>query len=310
MKDKEMDPVFASALRQFLFTRALATGHRRRRWSWRLGLGVLAGTTVLAGGAALAAGLLSQPGAPVDTQLGNVVSVARAGTATVELGPAPSGSTDVSLTLTCMSTGTFYFPDGSSMSCSASDLRHTLPAYRQAIEVVPLAPGQHAVTIKTTPDASWALQAAYINRVITPWGTNALGETYGAVNNNGTPDLVAVVIGRGLQGYVRASDLSCASGLDTVRSPAEALAWDKALAGTDISVPVYKSDGITVIGTFVVVHATGPGDRVVPLSSLSLGCQPPPANSEPTTPASNSPSSSTVSPAAVTTVEAPATTSG
>ncbi|MGA3222063.1 MAG: hypothetical protein ABSE77_23865, partial [Acidimicrobiales bacterium] len=301
----QMDPVFASALRDALVAHVEATRRQRRRWRWRVGLGVLAGSTVVAGGAALAASLLSQPGAPLDTQLGSVVTATRTGTATINLGPAPAGATNLSLTLTCLSAGTFYFPDGS-MSCSPADLRQP-PAYRQASEVVPLAPGQRSVIIKTSPESSWALQAAYINRVITPWATNARGETYGVWNQDGTPDLVAVVIDQGkLQGYVKASDLNCASGLDAVHSPAEALAWDKASEDRDISLPVYKSDGTTVIGTFVMDDATHPGARTVPLSSLHLGCQPPASSGQPA-PSSQTPS--TVSPAPVTTVQGPAATS-
>jgi hypothetical protein len=193
------------------------------------------------------------------------------------------------------------------MSCSPADLRQRA-LYRQANEVVPLAPGQHGVTIKTRHGASWELQAVYVNQVVSPWATNARGETYGVMNKNGSPDLVAVVIDGGkLEGYVKASDLACASGQDVVRSPAEALAWDRASEDRDISVPVYKSNGTTVIGTFVVGSASGPGATTVPLSSLSLGCQPatgPPASAS--VPSSSPPS--TVSPAPVTTVEPPATT--
>lgn len=308
MSTKEMDPVFASALREALVRHVGATPRRRLRWRWRAGLGVVAGTTVLAGGAALAAGLLSQPGAPVDTPLANPVIVTRTGTATIDLGPAPTGATDVSLSLTCLSAATFYFPDGSTMSCSPADLRQRA-LYRQADEVVPLAPGQHTVTIKTSPGASWELQAAYVNRVVSPWATNARGETYGVMNKNGSPDLVAVVIDGGkLDGYVKASDLACASGQDVVRSPAEALAWDRASEDRNVSIPVYKSNGTTVIGTFVVDHATGPGAKTVPLSSLSLGCQPATGPTASSSVSSSSPPSA-VSPAPVTTVEAPATTS-
>jgi hypothetical protein len=307
MSTTEMDPVFASALRAALVHQVEATPRRRRHWRWRVGLGVLTGSVVVAGGAALAAGLLSQPGAPVDTLLGNPVSVTRTGTATIDLGPAPAGATNVSLTLTCLSAATFYFPDGSSASCTPADLRHPPPDDRQTEEVVPLAPGQHTVTIKTSPGASWALQAAYINRVISPWATNALGETYGVVNQHGSPDLVAVVIDDGkIEGYAKASDLDCASGLYAVHSPAQALAWDQASAHRNISVPVYKSDGTTVIGTFVVGHA-GPEARTVPLSSLSLGCGPATTSAAP--PSSSSSPPSTVSPGFVTTVEIPATKS-
>jgi len=304
MTTEQIDPVFASALRDALVTHVKATRRRRFVWRWRVGLGMLAGTTVVAGGAALAAGLLSQPGAPVDTQLGTIVTATRTGTATINLGPVPGSANDLSLTLTCLSAGTFYFPDGS-MSCSPADLRQPT-VYRQASEVVPLAPGEDSVTIKTSPGASWALQAAYVHRVISPWATNARGQTYGVMNRNGSPDLVAVVINQGrLQGYVKASDLNCASGLDAVHTPAEALAWDKASEDRDISVPVYKSDGATVIGTFVLDDATHPGARTVPLSSLHLACEPP-ASSAP--PAPSSPTPSTVTPAPVTTVQAPPTT--
>ena len=307
MTTEQMDPSFASALRDALVAQVKAAPRRRLVWRWRLGIGVLAGTTVVAGGAALAAGLLSQPGAPVDTQLGSLVTATRTGTATINLGPVPSGANDLSLTLTCMSAGTFYFPNGSSTSCSPADLLHPPPAYRQASEVVALTPGQHSVTIKTSPGASWVLRAAYVNQVISPWATNARGETYGVIDKNGSPDLVAVVIDQGkLQGYVKASDLTCASGLESVHSPAEALAWDKASEDRNISVPVYKSDGTTVIGTFVVGRAMRAGAPTVPLSSLRLGCQPQ-ASSRPTGSSSQSPS--TVSPAPVTTVQIPAATS-
>ena len=306
MTTEQMDPVFASALRDALVAQVEAAPRRRVVWRWRLGLSVLAGTTVVAGGAALAAGLLSQPGAPVDTPLGSLVTATRTGTATITLGPVPTGANDLSLTLTCMSAGTFVFPDGSSTSCSAADMRQPT-VDRQASEVVALALGEDSVTIKTSPGASWVLQAAYVNQVISPWATNARGETYGVTDKNGSPDLVAVVIDQDkLQGYVKASDLSCASGLESVHSPDEALAWDKASEDRDISVPVYKSDGTTVIGMFVPDDAAHPGARTVPLSSLHLGCEPP-ASSAP--PASSPQTPSSVSPAPVTTVETPAVTS-
>jgi hypothetical protein len=91
-------------------------------------------------------------------------------------------------------------------------------------------------------------------------------------NLNGTPDLIAVTIDQGkVQGYVKASDLDCASGNYVVHSPAQALAWDAASKNRNISIPVYESDGRTVIGVFVI-DSGGPDATTVPLSSLSLGC--------------------------------------
>ncbi len=270
MSTLEMDPVFTAALREALVTTVKNTPRVRRRWRWRLGTGTVVGLTLVAGGVAFAAGVFSPPGAPIDTSLGGGVTAARTGPATIALGPLPAGATSLSLTLTCLTIGTFYFPNGSSQSCDATDLNRA-PIFRQASEVVPLSPGVDTVTIKTSANASWMLQAVYVNRVTTQWGTNASGQTYGVRNQQGTPDLVAVFADQGNTGYVKESELNCASGGD-VKSPAEALAWDKVSQSRNVSIPVYESDGTTVIGTFTLTNASGANAPTVPLSSLSLGC--------------------------------------
>ena len=271
MSTVEMDSVFATALREALVVAVNDTLHARRRWRWRIGAGSFVGLTLVAGGVALAAGVFSPPGAPVDTPLGNVVTATRSGTATIELGPPPATATSVSLSLTCLSVGKFTFPNGSYASCDTADISNP-PDLRQISEVVPVTSGMDSVTIKTNATASWTLQAVYLNRVTTPWGINAHGETYGERNQNGTPDLIAVVIDHGTtQGYVKATDLRCASGED-VASIAQALAWDTASANRNVTIPVFESDGTTVIGTFVLGNASGPDATTVPLSSLSLSC--------------------------------------
>jgi hypothetical protein len=271
MSTLEMDSVFSEALRDILVARIEGTPRACRRWRWQLGTGVFLGLSLVAGGVALATGVFSPPGAPVNSPLGNIVTATRTGTATIELGAPPATSTDLSLELTCLTVGTFYFPNGSSESCDTADTRQA-PIYRTASEVVPLAPGVDSVTITTKKDQSWTLQATYVNQVTTPWGVNANGETYGAQNQSGTPDLVAVVIDQGtVHGYVEESELSCAADGD-VKSPAEALKWDKESQNRNIAIPVYESNGTTVIGTFVTGDATGPNAETVPLSSLSLGC--------------------------------------
>jgi hypothetical protein len=272
MSTREMDPVFTAALREVLIATVEDTPRVRRRWRWRFGAGMFVSSTLVASGVALAAGVFSPPGSPIDTPLGSVVSVTRTGSATIEIGPPPARATDLSLTLTCLTVGTFDFPNGSSLSCDAADLRQPPPDAQDAIEVVPLSPGEHTVTIETSANASWTLQAMYVNRVTTPWGTNASGQTYGVQNQNGTPDLIAVVVDQGkTHGYVKSAELSCAARGD-VQTLAQALAWDKASQNRNISIPVYESDGATVIGTFIIRGASGPGARTVPLSSLSLDC--------------------------------------
>ncbi|HWE66771.1 MAG TPA: hypothetical protein VG298_09015 [Acidimicrobiales bacterium] len=167
-----------------------------------------------------------------------------------------------------MSVATYQFPDGSSLSCSQADISHPGPQGCGASEVVPLPAGQHTMTITTSASASWKLRAAYVNQVITPLKTNAHGQTYGVLNKGHSPDLISVAFDRGRRsGYVKATDLNCASGGD-MRNPAQALARQRAITGRSVSIPVYESNGTTKIGTFIV--GTGsPNTRTVPLSSLS-----------------------------------------
>ena len=271
MSTVEMDPIFTAALREVLVATVEDAPRVRRQWRWRLGAGTFVGLTLVAGGVALASGVFSPPGAPIDTPLGGAVTATRTGSATIDIGAPPAGATDLSLTFTCLTAGTFDFPDGSSAICGAADLIRP-PIYRTSSEIVPLTPGVDTVTITTSANASWTLQAMYVNQVTTPWGINANGKTYGVQNGNGTPDLIAVVIDQGkTQGYVESSELNCASG-SAVESLAQAHKWDQDSQNRNVSVPVYESDGTTVIGTFIVGDATGPNAQTVPLSSLSLDC--------------------------------------
>src|SRR5665213_1215538 len=157
MSTMEMDTVYATALREVLVATVRDTPRARRRWRWRAGTGVFLGLTVAAGGVALASGIFSLPGAPVNSPLGNLVTATRTGTATIDLGVPPATATDLSLALTCLTVGTFYFPNGSSGSCGATDLIRP-PIYRTVSEIVPLIAGVDSVTIKTSANASWTLQ--------------------------------------------------------------------------------------------------------------------------------------------------------
>lgn len=105
--------------------------------------------------------------------------------------------------------------------------------------------------------------------VATPFGFNAKGETYGVPKDlNGTPDLQEAPLSAGIPGgYLTTKQINCASGGD-VSNPTQAIAWDKFSQHTNTVIPVYKSDGTTVIGSYVV-GPTGPGVRTVPLSTIA-----------------------------------------
>jgi hypothetical protein len=84
---------------------------------------------------------------------------------------------------------------------------------------------------------------------------NAKGLSYGSIasapSEDAAPDLVLVVASNGKNGYAYETDLAKAEG-SGFTTPEEALAWQAANAGKSQSVPVYQSDGVTVIGDFVV----------------------------------------------------------
>jgi hypothetical protein len=129
---------------------------------------------------------------------------------------------------------------------------------------IPLTPGEEGITITTSPEASWKLSARYVKTEITDWAVNPEGDTYGALNENGSPDMVAVMATNGTSGYVYRTELEDADGtaaIKTFKSPAEALAWQEARLGKDFAIPVYDVTGKTVVGEFVI--SSGPGNSVI-----------------------------------------------
>ena len=86
---------------------------------------------------------------------------------------------------------------------------------------------------------------------MTEWGVNAKGETFGVETVNGSPDLLAVIATNGKTGYAYVAGMNSAWGPQPT-SPEHALQMQEERAGQTVSVPVYESDGETVIGEFVM----------------------------------------------------------
>ena len=118
MNDVEFDPVFSAAVRHELEVRACATTKALPFWRkhLRFGAGIFVGTTILVGGGAIASGLLPLRGGTQITDLAATVIETHSGASTVELGLAPDGATNIFVSLTCLTEGTFMFADGASMS--------------------------------------------------------------------------------------------------------------------------------------------------------------------------------------------------
>jgi hypothetical protein len=262
MKQLRVDDRFSSALRAELVSQVqksspARTRQRTRRW---LAAVALAGTGLLGGIGAAAAGLFVIPGTEQVTPLASAVTETYTGTAAVELGEPPEGATGIEMTLTALTTGSFEFPDG------ATAIFHELQADARANTsgyTVGLAPGQHSVTIKTDPESRWQLTAKYVKQARTKLGVNAKGETYGVESQeNGTPDLIAVIATSGGSGYVYAKDLY---GGPMPTSPADAVK-NFSTPRPPREIPVYLSDGETRVGIF---DAAGSGGGIPSYPSMS-----------------------------------------
>jgi hypothetical protein len=243
-----MDETFAAALRAALVEHvetslAPARARRRRR---RVIVLALAGLALAGGGVAVAAQLLapSLPGSDVVTAVAPAVVVSGAGTQTVELGPPPAGASRIDIQLTCLTAGTFGTADGASLACTDADVGGISATMLWGL---PVTAGQHSTTITAASGTRWRLVAAYSSVHTTAWGVNARGQTYGVVNSHGTPDLIAVIATNGKTGYAYGAQLFHVQ--PNYTSPADAVAGQN--NQQQFTVPVYESDGQTVIGEFV-----------------------------------------------------------
>jgi hypothetical protein len=248
-------PEFSSALRGALLEQVGSrTSARRRRW-W-LGVTVL-GIAMVTGTAGIAtAQLLTPPGTPIVNALADPVSGSFTGTGTLDLGPVPAHATGISVTVTCHSDGTFSFGSFGTLSCaegSTTDAWGTVPLGLDQ---------QRTITLETTPDASWSITAHYVETIDTDWGINASGQTFGAPKDEGlqNPDLVPVTALNCSRGYARYDDLYAVNDITE-------MTWDEGIAFAngpnrlDRYIPVYESDGTTVVGEFLI-----PGTDSTPIS--------------------------------------------
>lgn len=245
-----LDTRFAAAVRENLISTATgssALAVRTRRV--RIGIGAAAGlaaVSLLTAGALVVAGLV--PGEHVITDLSAAVTASGSGTQTVELGARPDGANAVSLVLTCTGAGTFAIntsaTETTSMECAAVDELTIVPddemiermlaplGNTMTISDMRLAADVTSISVTASEGATWSLVAHYVSTVTTDWGVNANGQTYGTPNEKGEPDLIAAQATNGQVGYILFTELNSFVGEGTI--------------------PVYESDGVTVIGDFPI----------------------------------------------------------
>ena len=238
-----MDEAFASSLRAALVEHVGSASARRRRTRWQVTLGAGLGVLLVGGGVAVAAGVRPLPGADVVTPVAASVTHDGTGPGTVELGIPPAGAKVIDIKLTCLTAGTFFTADGASLVCGRQDAGHGTMGWQ-----LPVQAGQHATDIRAGEGERWRIVATYSDVTTTAWGTNADGLTYGIANDQGTPDLLAVIATNGMTGYVYSRDLQGPepTGLQTGASTSK-----------PIQLPVYTSDGHTIVGQFISNEAPG-----------------------------------------------------
>lgn len=236
----EMDTRFTSSLRSALIEHASKEPRRRRARVF----GVVAAMLALpaAGGIAYAAGVLL-PGQPVVSTYGDPVAGEYTGSVTIELGDRPDGATQVSIEFRCLTAGSFTFADGARILCSDDDARRNASGSSLVTSYeVDLEAGATSTAVTVRPaDARWSAVSQYASSRASSWGTNANGQTFGVQNDAGLPDLVAVWASNGQSGYAYATELFPEDG-----------------QYVSATIPVYESDGQTVIGSYdIEVAATG-----------------------------------------------------
>ena len=255
MNQFHVDDRFSNALRAELVAQVHLTSPVRARQRTRLwlGSGALAGAFLLGGIGAAAAGLFQIPGGQEVTPLASPVTESYTGTATVELGEAPTGATDIEMKLTALTPGWFEFPDGASCGFTDTDIKAE-GGYASCGYTVPLERGQKSIVIETEPESRWRLTAKYVKQERTELGINANGETYGMESpENGVPDLIAVRATNGATGYAYAKDLY---GGPMPTSPEDAVQNFNTPRPTR-EIPVFLSDGETKVGVFLASGSGG-----------------------------------------------------
>lgn len=246
MTGPEMHPDVARAVREELATigtkRSRLQRHQRRIRMLSISIAAIlvAGVSI---GAAIAVNAF--PGSTTVTPVGGIRSATSTGTGALELGPAPKGATRVIVTLRCLNpqgtisiksvpqikgnpfeVATFYCKGGGRV-----DPQGRVHPWHMNDALLP-SPGSSSITITADPGTKWTATGQYASSFMTPWAKNAHGQTYGQCNIDGCPQLIGARATNGKDGFVLATQ------------------WD-AFQGSGY-IPVYESDGTTVIGRFSI----------------------------------------------------------
>jgi len=164
----------------------------------------------------------------------------------VDLGERPPGANGVMYAVSCLTSGALEFGDGAgSLGCPNGAGASTTSSAPKMLH-----DGENTFAVTTDPDTEWRISTYYVESHLTDWAVNANGETYGVRNDNGTPDLVSASATNRRTGYIRHDDQQKL--LDACGSVTSDDACVAAYIDEHPTIPVYLSDGETVIGEFEI----------------------------------------------------------
>jgi len=245
MSDRHLDSAFAAALREELTAigtkRSSLQRHQRRVRIATAAVVAVAVAGLTTGAAVVASGY---PGSTTVAPLGDSITVTRTGTSTIELGINLSGANTVIIDVTCeSSTGAVSVDSTSGFHVDAAGTPHiekttsswNCAARSTAVHIDDgyLAPGSTSITVTADPGTTWTAVARYGKATTRPFEVNAHGQTYGEPNDvYGFPDLQGAQATNGKVGYILTARFKSFRGCGYL--------------------PVYESDGTTVIGQFPI----------------------------------------------------------
>ncbi len=248
----DLDPVFAAGVRDVLVDQPRRSSARWWRRSRRVSLaGGLALASIGIAGVATAV-WLALPGGQVVTPLSATVTVSGSGNGTLILGTPPPDASAVQFELQCLTPGSFMIGSaGPSVVCGPDDIEARSSVSSGFVGLVAVDHG--ALAILAGENEEWTISAEYVALDVAPLAINANGETYGSDAYGAHPDLISAVTTDNRHGYIRRSELEAAMGPEPT-SPTEAIEMQEARQPGSTYIPVYASDGITVLGVFEISH--------------------------------------------------------
>lgn len=179
------------------------------------------------------------PGAATLERIGSVITRDASGSTTIDIGAPPAGANAVHIEWACRSAGTIEIIGVGSSGCD--DKADPDPRGGASYDETRFL-GQRTFTVEGT--AAYRLWLYYERKTIVPLATNARGQTYGTGAEGLRPDLVATIATNGRLGYVLRTEWEPPMPT-TSRSPVTSNPPAR-------TIPVYESDGVTVIGEFTV----------------------------------------------------------